>query len=106
MSTCEHGNTAPDRTLAGLHESQAGPGIQRHKCTECAYERGYQFGLQHAVAPGGNAECKQEGRRAPKDVIEGLPSSQAGPGRHKCAICAYHEGFQQGRLEAEQHSKT
>ena len=102
MATCNHGRTAPDQTLDNLHESQAGPGVQRHKCTECAYDQGFQIGLHQAIAPGGNAECKHTGRRAPKDMIESLPESQAGPGRHKCAICAYHEGFQTGRSSAGQ----
>jgi len=106
MSICAHGNSAPDQVLGDLHESQAGPGVQRHKCTECAYEQGYRFGRLRAVVPGGNAECKQTGRRAPQDVIENLPESQAGPGRHKCAVCAFHEGFQRARSEAERRPST
>jgi len=36
--------------------------------------------------------------------MDGLPISQAGEegvsGRHQCAICAYHEGFDRARAEA------
>ncbi|GEM_PF-6876801 len=34
------------------------------------------------------------------DIIDGLPESQAGKGRHKCAVCAYHEGFNTARAQA------
>jgi hypothetical protein len=40
------------------------------------------------------------GKRAPKDVIDALPESQAGKGRHKCAVCAYHAGFELARAQA------
>ncbi len=97
MSTCKHRNSAPDQILDALHEGQEGP--QRHKCTECAFEAGYQYGRQQSVAPSGNAECTYANRRAPKEVIDALPESQAGKGRHKCAVCAYHEGFERARAE-------
>lgn len=96
MSTCNHNHSAPDQILRELHESQAGSGLQRHKCTECAYEAGYQRGKSNASA-GGAAVCATTGNSAPQEVMEGLPLSQAGPGRHKCAICAYQEGFETGR---------
>jgi hypothetical protein len=35
--------------------------------------------------------CKREHRYLPN--LEGLPESQAGEGRHKCAGCAYEQGF-------------
>jgi hypothetical protein len=31
---------------------------------------------------------------APEQIIDGLSDSQAGPGRHKCAVCAYARGIQ------------
>jgi 5-methylcytosine-specific restriction endonuclease McrA len=34
------------------------------------------------------------GKEAPEYLIDGLPISQAGPGRHRCAICAYADGLQ------------
>lgn len=98
MSTCKHGNTAPDQILDALHEGQEGP--QRHKCTECAFEAGYQYGRQNSLGPTGNAECTYTGNRAPQHVIDALPESQAGKGRHKCAVCAYNEGFNRARAEA------
>lgn len=96
MSTCNHNHSAPDQILRGLHESQAGPGLQRHKCTECAYEAGYHRGKDGASV-GGAIVCATTGNSASQEVVEKLPLSQAGPGRHKCAICAYHEGFEYGR---------
>ena len=39
-----------------------------------------------------NERCNH-GNSAPADVLANLPESQAGLGHHKCAICAYHEGF-------------
>jgi hypothetical protein len=29
--------------------------------------------------------------------MDALPKSQAGLGRHMCAICAFHEGFNSAR---------
>ena len=36
------------------------------------------------------------GHAAPRKMLAELPESQAGSGRHKCAICAYRHGFQAG----------
>lgn len=95
MPACKHGSAAPDHVLDGLHEGQEG--LQRHKCAERAFEEGYEYGRRHSGTPTGNAECTYTRRRAPKDVIEGLPECQAGRGRHKCAVCAYHEGYNSAR---------
>src|SRR5258708_27048099 len=95
MPACKHGSNAPGHALNRLHEGQEGP--QRHKCTECAFEAGYRYGRKHPAAPAGNAECTYTGKRAPKDTIGALPESQAGKGRHKCAVCAYHAGFELAR---------
>lgn len=97
MSTCKHHRSAPDHILDALHEAQEG--LQRHKCTECAFDAGYQYGKGQSITPGGNAECTYRGKRAPKEVIDALPESQAGKGRHKCAVCAYHAGFELARAE-------
>ena len=35
------------------------------------------------------------GSAAPIDVLEGLPVSQAGAGRHKCVVCAFQRGQQE-----------
>ena len=97
MSTCQHDKTAPDEILESLHENQAG--AQRHKCTECAFEEGYQRGRISQYPLEGNEECQQQ-RRGSTEVMDALPESQAGPGRHKCCICAYHAGFARGRSMA------
>jgi hypothetical protein len=31
--------------------------------------------------------------------MDGLEESQAGKGRHKCAVCAYHAGFDIARAQ-------
>lgn len=98
MGICKHDKSAPDQILDSLHESQEG--IQRHKCSECAFDAGYQLGRQQAVDPIGNAECTYTRKRAPEDVIDALPESQAGKGRHKCAVCAFHAGFDSARAAA------
>jgi hypothetical protein len=108
MPTCQHGSAIPDHVLRGLHASQAGQRdnreIWRHKCCHCAFARGEEYGRANAGAPGGNAECLMTHRRAPFDVMDALPFSQAGvegeTGRHQCAICAYHEGFNAARARA------
>jgi hypothetical protein len=50
--------------------------------------------------PAGNAECTYKSKRAPKDVMDALPESQAGKGRHKCAVCAYIAGYEAARAVA------
>jgi len=46
-----------------------------------------------------DVENCDHGHAAPQRMLGELPASQAGWGRHKCAICAYYHGFQAG-LEA------
>jgi hypothetical protein len=43
--------------------------------------------------------CKHQ-RQAPREVLDRLPDSQAGTGRHKCAVCAYEAGIQEGLRRA------
>jgi hypothetical protein len=96
MENCVHGNSAPEETLELLPESQAG--LERHKCTICAYEAGFEIGLSHAFSneiPVFQLGCNH-GKTAPEYIIVDLPESQAGTGRHKCAICAFHEGLIEG----------
>ena len=38
--------------------------------------------------------CQSEHRYRPS--LEGLPDSQGGDGRHKCAGCAYEQGYDDG----------
>jgi hypothetical protein len=47
----------------------------------------------------GTENCKHE-NAAPKELLEKLPHSQAGEGRHRCAVCAYAEGLRAGREQA------
>src|SRR5437763_482637 len=104
MSTCNHGSDAPDQVLENLHSSQAGmrDGVEiaRHKCCECAYQRGYQHGLTYDSAPAGSSYCKVNKLSAPETWMLEVPASQGREGRHKCAICALHQGFQAGRAAA------
>lgn len=39
--------------------------------------------------------CQKAHRYDP--ILEQLPEDQGGPGRHKCAGCAYERGFEDGR---------
>lgn len=48
-----------------------------------------------------NESC-DHGNNAPDDMLEELPESQAGTGRHKCAVCAYQKGFEAGKKAAQQ----
>jgi hypothetical protein len=95
---CSHRNSAPRESLKRLPSSQGGTG--RHKCSVCAYRQGYRLGLEQTLYSGGDSECRH-GRRAPTGMLENLPNSQAGPGRHKCVICAYFEGFAAAREHAD-----
>lgn len=95
--TCSHRNWAPREILERLHRTQGGTG--RHKCAVCAFAQGYLAGQEQPLPPGGNSECTH-GRRAPTELLDSLPNSQAGAGRHKCAICAYHQGFATTRTGA------
>jgi len=49
-------------------------------------------------------ECKH-GKKAPVEVLENLPHSQGGTGRHKCCICAYQIGFKEGFEEGQKQRK-
>lgn len=44
--------------------------------------------------------CKH-GHQAPRDLLDALPVSQAGTGRHKCVQCAYEAGVEEGRRQAQ-----
>lgn len=65
--------------LSNLPDAQSGAG--RHKCPGCAYELGYQDGLNH------NIKALD---------INLLDDSQAGTGRHKDVYAAYALGYQDG----------
>lgn len=65
-----------------LPPAQEEPG--RHKCAGCAYEQGFEDGLND-----------QPSRYA--DIVENLPYSQAGTVRHKNPEAAYALGYQEGQ---------
>lgn len=49
-----------------------------------------------------NTKCQHD-RLAPMELIKGLPVTQAGIARHRCAICAYEAGLLAGfKLALEQ----
>jgi hypothetical protein len=52
-------------------------------------------------------ETCNHGKTAPQSVLDDLPHSQAGTGRHKCAVCAYQLGFEAGlaAMQAAQSSQ-
>ena len=57
-------------------------GAWRHRCAGCAYEKGYQDGLE---------------RKEKVDLdLDGLPDSQAGTVRHKSPHAAYAQGYLDG----------
>ncbi len=89
-STCPHGTKAPSAVLAVIESNQGGAG--RHKCVECAYVAGYQSAAGSSSSSVSAETHCQHGKVAPSAVIHGLPDSQAGLGRHKCAVCAYDAG--------------
>jgi hypothetical protein len=96
MENCQHGNFAPIENLEILPVSQAG--IERHKCVICAYQGGFRIGIQREFTsdiPIFQISCKH-GKTAPEYLLRGLPESQAGTGRHKCAICAFYDGLLAG----------
>jgi hypothetical protein len=93
--TCRHNHNAPTAILTRLHESQAGK--HRHKCCVCAYHEGRQVALKKKAQPAGDMQRCHAGRFLSKPFLRKLPQSQAGEGRHKCAICAYHAGFRTAR---------
>ncbi|MBR1786902.1 MAG: hypothetical protein IJ756_07100 [Paludibacteraceae bacterium] len=72
--------------MATLPYDQGGRG--RHKCTACAYEKGYELGLQMA----------EEFSIA--DVLEQLDESQAQQQRHKSPHAAFALGYFKGVEDA------
>jgi hypothetical protein len=95
---CQHGNDTPIVALARLHDSQAGAG--RHKCPNCAYQQGFQWGLTHDDFPTADLETCQIGLTAPRSVLSTLPVSQGGTGRHKCTVCAFNFGFEAAQTKS------
>ena len=80
----------PDSLIESLPECQGGVG--RHKCVICAYNEGLAVKNKEAKHAGIEATCPHE-VPAPRDMLKGLPASQGGKGRHKCANTAYRLGL-------------
>lgn len=70
--------------LESLPKDQGGHG--RHKCAGCAYEQGYQAGLERLEELVMN--------------IDDLPDSQAGAIRHKSPHAAFALGYHDGVVES------
>lgn len=92
---CKHGSRGLSDALKTLPESQAGVG--RHKCATCAYHAGAVHQRDDPGSYTEEIESCMHGNTAPQWIIASLPPSQAGPGRHKCVVCAYHAGLSSPR---------
>jgi hypothetical protein len=79
-----HDNT--DNLVKDLPIGQEGAG--RHKCASCAYEIGYQHGLQKAE----NINLA--------NVLDGLEESQKGDRRHRSPHAAYSLGYFNGVVDS------
>ncbi len=81
MSVCNK-NHRYAQEFENLPLSQAEDG--RHKCAGCAYEKGFEHGLNNQ-------------RRNYEKIVQTLPDSQAGTVRHKDASEAYAAGYADGQ---------
>lgn len=79
---CQKGHSNIQSIMATLPVDQGGRG--RHKCAACAYERGYELGLQMA-----EDFCIA-------DELEQLEESQAQQQRHKSPHAAFALGYLKG----------
>lgn len=95
--TCDQNSKMPRDLIESLNFSQAGVG--RHKCVLCAYQNGIKDGENKVLDSAVNDEMEecQHGRKALKTSIKNIHINQKPTqGRHKCAICAYHIGYEIG----------
>jgi hypothetical protein len=51
------------------------------------------------------SEMCKHGSGAPKDVLESLPDYQGKTGRHKCVVCAYQAGIEEGFRRANKEQQ-
>ena len=79
---CEKKPSEVQDIMEKLPVDQGGPG--RHKCAACAYEQGYQDGLNQLPKPDLDK------------MMEGLKESQAQAHRHKSPRAAYEKGYADG----------
>lgn len=94
MSECHKkmcNKSIPDSVMDSLPDCQGGTG--RHKCVICAYHEGVDVakGLKE-YGSGAETICSHD-VSVPKEMLENLPASQGGKGRHKCANTAFMRGF-------------
>ena len=83
---CKKDHTITDSIVRDLPIGQEGAG--RHKCASCAYEIGYQHGLQ-----------KNENINL-NTVLNSLEESQRGDRRHRSPHAAYALGYLNGVKES------
>jgi len=83
MYTCNENHRYAER-FTELPYDQGGDG--RHKCSGCAYERGFELGRVRA-------------ENITMD-LDSLPESQAGNVRHKSPHAAFAKGYQDGVEES------
>lgn len=99
---CEHQNEMPKNLIESLNFNQGGTG--RHKCVICAYSNGIKDGESKVLDFANDnevEECKH-GKKALKSSIASILINQKPTqGRHKCAICAYHLGYEVGMGDKE-----
>ncbi len=89
------------KVLDGIHKTQSG--ARRHRCAACAYAYGFREGRTAAEQDrrvsawtmSGPAEMCEDGRSAPRVVLEALEENQ-GEHRHGCAVCAWAFGWRGG----------
>lgn len=91
---CQHGSMAPGNLLRELNDSQGGMG--RHKCAACAYIKALAE-VEDGVSSYGKLVQCSHGNVAPESILQSLPDNQGGSGRHKCVVCAYHQGHAHAR---------
>ncbi|MFP4333058.1 MAG: DUF3883 domain-containing protein [Campylobacterales bacterium] len=96
LITCDNNNEILDEVLNTLPYNQGG--IGRHKCVICAYAKGLQDGKSNIDSIcNSNLEICIHGNSAPTERISNIHDNQnTKQGRHKCAICSYSIGFDQG----------
>jgi len=80
-----------------------GRGAVRLRLGLCCLQRGYKL-LLHPHRRRQLSLCTLNHRYENK--FESLPHDQGGDGRHRCAGCAYEEGFRAGKLRQENVSMS
>lgn len=83
---CKIDHSAVQSIMATLPTDQGGWG--RHKCAACAYEKGFQDGLEH----------REDINLA--EIMKSLPESQAANQRHKSPHAAYMKGYYDGIIDS------